>query len=900
MSGGSTSTQTNSMSPWMEEAAKAQLGKATALTDTTQNPYQEYTGNRIAEFTPMQQQAFQGIQNMGTSGAIGQGIDVAGQATGRALNTSYNPYQTGQFGAQASQYMDPYMQNVVDIQQREAQRQADIARTQSNATAVKSGAFGGSRQAIVDAEAARNLATQKGDIQARGLQDAFTRGQQQFNTEQALGEASRQYGANLGMKGLETALTGASQLGGLGATQFGQQKDVIGLQQLAGAQQQTQEQAKLSQGYEDFLNKQKYPYQQLEFMSNIMRGTPYGSTTSMYNPGVSTGNQLLGTATMLGGAYLGSGGRFGFKEGGLASAYAAGGSVDSPESIQSIADNLSDAQLQQAMAAAQARGDLEQANVIQQEMASRAALRSGAQTLPEEQGIGQLPAGGMNFADGGIIAFAGGGAPRVHPQAELIDFLKKMGITPEEFTQAPAKTQNQIKDMMRSTMSQPTNPPAARAAQAAKTAGSNLFRPVNPAGLAGYGLGLYHGELGEGEDAELARRRTMAPTVDGQSAAPASAPNTLNRELLNQSEQTSRKDPGVYGAPMPYSPGNTGAEKPPVLRDNAGDTSGIGMPSGYSGLDVKRLTDQALAGISGKPHPFEKDIREIGDERVKAKEAEAAGLEAIHSKFDDIYKGRKERQKVKEDDIKQMGTTNLGAAIFKLGAGIASGKSLGAAAEMGTEQYMAGLDKINSAKEKLADARDRLEELEAQRGELTAREKLKLQNEIKTTLISAKEDRVKANMDMFKVNHETALKMVDNQIKVGVSQFEQQSANARAKQGRSFDLNGEYARAVLAGDTTKAAKLKEVMATIGETRKPGLELENIKKFENLPGVKTELNTLSALRGASNPKPETLEKIRTLEQALAAKARANGIDPAQIGLGGGASSGGRSINFNDIP
>ena len=56
MSGGTTETKTNSISPWMEEAAKAQLGKATALTDTTQNPYQEYTGQRIADFNPMQQQ----------------------------------------------------------------------------------------------------------------------------------------------------------------------------------------------------------------------------------------------------------------------------------------------------------------------------------------------------------------------------------------------------------------------------------------------------------------------------------------------------------------------------------------------------------------------------------------------------------------------------------------------------------------------------------------------------------------------------------------------------------------------------------------------------------------------------------------------------------------------------
>jgi hypothetical protein len=319
MSGGTTQTSTNTLAPYMEDAAKTQLGKVMALTDTNQNPYQQYTGNRIAEFTPMQQQAFQGIQNMGTSGVIGQGIDAAGQATGRALNTAYTPYQTGQFGAQAGQYMDPYMQNVVDIQQREAQRQADIARTQSNANAVKSGAFGGSRQAIVDAEAARNLATQKGDIQARGLQDAFTRGQQQFNTEQALGEASRQYGAGLGLKGLETALSGAAQLGGLGATQFGQQKDIINAQQSAGALQQAQEQAKLSQGYEDFLAKQKYPYQQLEFASNIIRGTPYGSTTSVYNPGPSTASTLLGAGTSLAGAYMLGGGKLFGAKGGMVS-----------------------------------------------------------------------------------------------------------------------------------------------------------------------------------------------------------------------------------------------------------------------------------------------------------------------------------------------------------------------------------------------------------------------------------------------------------------------------------------------------------------------------------------------------------------------------------------------------
>jgi len=272
-------------------------------------PYQAYGGERQAQFTPLQQQAFQGAAGMAPSAATGEAVN-------RALGASYDPYATGQFGAQAGQYMDPYMQNVVNIQQREAQRQADIASTQRGAQAVKAGAFGGSRQAITDAEAARNLATQQGDIQARGLQDAYTRGQTQFNTEQQLREQSRQYGAGLGLQGLQTALTGAQQ-------QFGQGMDINRLQAGYGTQQQQQVQNILGQQYEDFLAQKRAPYQQLEFQSNLLRGTPSGSTQSLYTAAPSTGSQLLGAGTSLAGAYM-----LGNKaNGGVVSSYAKGGKV---------------------------------------------------------------------------------------------------------------------------------------------------------------------------------------------------------------------------------------------------------------------------------------------------------------------------------------------------------------------------------------------------------------------------------------------------------------------------------------------------------------------------------------------------------------------------------------------
>ena len=286
------------------------LGKTEALTET---PYQTYDANRIAGFTPMQQQAFQSAQGMQTSGLSGLGGQYAGAATLGALGTNYDPtqFQGGQFGQQdAQQYMSPYMQSVVDIQQREAQRQADIAGTQRGAQAVRSGAFGGGRQAIMDAEAARNLAMQKGDIQAQGLQSAYQQAQAQFNADQArrmqaqqLGEQSKQYGAGLGLQGLQTALQGAGQMGTLGGQQFAQGMDINKLQQSYGTQQQQQEQNIMSQQYQDFLNQQNYPYKQLGFMSDMLRGLPLSQSSSqIYQAPPSA----LSTAAGLGTAALGA------------------------------------------------------------------------------------------------------------------------------------------------------------------------------------------------------------------------------------------------------------------------------------------------------------------------------------------------------------------------------------------------------------------------------------------------------------------------------------------------------------------------------------------------------------------------------------------------------------------
>jgi hypothetical protein len=340
------------------------LGKAEAIADLG---YLPYGGQRMAGFDPFQLQAQQNVANMQTAGQLGTATQMAGLAGLRAGNMQYDPtkfnamqlqqYQmqrpedvsTGKFTDPnvMQQYMSPYQQAVTDIDKREALRQSGIMRQQQQAQAAQQGAFGGSRSAMVEAERQRNLGQQMGDIQARGSQAAFQQGAQQFQIDQQralqaalanqqmgfgtgqqnlaaqlgvqqlgsqqaleaqrLGEQSRQFGANLGLQGVQQQLAAAGMLGNLGQMEFGQQKDIISALNNMGAQRQALEQGRLDMNYQDFMRQQDYPYRQLGFMFDALRGLPLGQyTQSTYSAPASAGAQLAGAGlTYLGGQRAG-------------------------------------------------------------------------------------------------------------------------------------------------------------------------------------------------------------------------------------------------------------------------------------------------------------------------------------------------------------------------------------------------------------------------------------------------------------------------------------------------------------------------------------------------------------------------------------------------------------------
>lgn len=214
----STST-TDVLSEWAGPVVSGMLSKGFAASNA---PYQAYTGPLTAGASDLQQQAFAGASDLASTG--------------------YTPTQftTGTFDtAAANKYMNPYINAALDPQLKELQRQAQISSMGTSGKLAQAGAYGGSRQAILQGEEQRNLLDKSQDLIGTGYNTAYQKAMDQFNTEQGRGmdaqrasEASRVYGADYGLKSVQNlADLGATQRGitGEGITadkaQFEEQRD---------------------------------------------------------------------------------------------------------------------------------------------------------------------------------------------------------------------------------------------------------------------------------------------------------------------------------------------------------------------------------------------------------------------------------------------------------------------------------------------------------------------------------------------------------------------------------------------------------------------------------------------------------------------------------------------------
>lgn len=232
---GAETGRESSLSTWAGDYVTDMLGKGAALGS---QDYQGYGGPLTAGTSELQDVSF---------GAF-EGMDIPTDEMGVFTPQTFT-------ADTAQQYMNPYLMAGLQPQLDEIRRQAGITAAQ-NANKF-AGAYGGSAQALFDAEANRNMAQNLSGITGQGYSDAFDKAMGQFNTEQG--------------REME-AQTAANQY----------TRNLIGDIAAAGAEQRAIESEGITADRLQFEEERDFPYKQVQYMQSLLQGLPIGAQSYSY------------------------------------------------------------------------------------------------------------------------------------------------------------------------------------------------------------------------------------------------------------------------------------------------------------------------------------------------------------------------------------------------------------------------------------------------------------------------------------------------------------------------------------------------------------------------------------------------------------------------------------------
>lgn len=232
------------------------LGRGRAAAS---QPYTAYTGPLTAGASDLQQQAFTGIAGLSAPEEMG----------------TYTPQSITDEGFDISEYMNPYLTSALQPQIDNLRREAEISRLANAQRLTGAGAFGGSRQAIMDAELDRNLLRGISDTQAKGYADAYEKAVAQFNREQDAQRLAQDFTNKYGF-------------------------DVLGTQSGAGATQRGILSEGIKADYGQFIEERDYPLKTAQYMQSLLQELPLEARQQIYAPPSSTATGIATAGGVLG------------------------------------------------------------------------------------------------------------------------------------------------------------------------------------------------------------------------------------------------------------------------------------------------------------------------------------------------------------------------------------------------------------------------------------------------------------------------------------------------------------------------------------------------------------------------------------------------------------------------
>lgn len=385
----------------------------------------------------------------------------------------------------------------------------------------------------------------------------------------------------------------------------------------------------------------------------------------------------------------------------------------------------------------------EQPKVVDQQVAEMVAPQAPAQAMPEDTGIGALPAGDMEFADGGIVGYADGGLNFNERAAQQYEdkgsiYSPFFGMSPAEqqrmqqmadqrsasdfAEQSLAVTQNNAAALAANAQQKLTELQANREALTRRFGAQQYERALNKA-QADITAATSRGQELVGQQTERGQSRiaqaTPPPafTRPGMDKDPRMAPDfQVPDRPAPQSAPTADTgrraapgaDQGIEQLLAPRAP-RAASSTAPAAPTTAGD-----FMAQYDAARKGRKVDDPFA-------QQEADLRE--KEEAAAKENLAA-FDKDMAERGDFRAGQKERLTKREAELGKERSTLKGLAFLE--AGLATMQSTGRGlsgiaqgASVGVKSYTAGLDKLKTAQEKLDDARDKIAEAQDTESQLT-------------------------------------------------------------------------------------------------------------------------------------------------------------------------------------
>lgn len=278
--GGSSHTETTStkVDPALMALYNQNYSRANQIADL---PFQPYTGERVAGFNTNQNAGFNALLGAAADPTAANAILRAQTEIGSLMDYRAPNITAGQLaGTDLTPYLNPYTDNVVNAALGDLQHAREVQGVADNAAATAAHAFGGTRQAVLDANTTNDYLRNVASTAAGLRQSAYQNAQQAALSDIGNRLSASSANATNDLAGAGVRMNAANQYAGLGRDYFNQLSQQGQLYSLVGAQQQAQRQAQDDAAYEEFMRQLNYPYQQQQLRNQALGMMPMQSTTT--------------------------------------------------------------------------------------------------------------------------------------------------------------------------------------------------------------------------------------------------------------------------------------------------------------------------------------------------------------------------------------------------------------------------------------------------------------------------------------------------------------------------------------------------------------------------------------------------------------------------------------------